>query len=146
MSNARWILMLSLVACAQREVEVVIHTPVNCCTPVGDRACVEDPCPLRMVTGISVRLEGADGTTTQERCIEPPDELCTYEDLSDFVFLDGIEPSDGVELRVVGYEDEDCELTREFDCESFGDNVIDLREDGTSVVPLWCDCPRGARE
>ena len=145
--NRYVVVFLLLSGCAQREVEVVIHTPEACCTPVGDRTdCVEDPCPLRTVGSLHVELEEADGSLAKERCVAPPDGLCRYEDLSAFTLLEGIEPRDGVELRVTGFDDATCGDVQRFSCESFGENVIDLREDGVEEVPLWCDCPRALDE
>jgi hypothetical protein len=142
------VLLLLAASCGDRELTLEIHTPRDCCRPINpDAGCVEDPCPLRMVRSIETVLERADGTVAYRRCGAPPDGLCAYEDLRGYRFIGSVEPSDGIEVRVEGFAAEGCprpdpgQPTTDpvfFRCDSFGDNVVDLRRGGE--IPMWCEC------
>lgn len=137
---SRWLLLLlALAACTDREVSLRIHTPAECNGGVPDASPPE--CPLAPVAGVRTVLQRADGSIAFDRCERVQDALCTYEDLSGFVFIDGVPPSDGIEIRIEGSAEADCGLPTVFRCDSFGDNVVDLRRTGV-VVPMWCQCPR----
>ena len=126
--------------CSDRPIRLELHTPSSCCREVDpERPCVEDPCPLRDLLSIQTTLERADGTTAVGACAEAPADVCSYDDLEGFAFIDDVEVEGGLEVRLEGFPAEGCSGDLLFRCESFGDNVVDLRREGL-VVPMWCDC------
>lgn len=131
-------LLIAFAACQGRPVDVRIHTPRACCDPAAPE-CEEPACPLSALRSLRTVLEGADGTVAADECAAI-EEVCSFEDLTGFVFIDGVSPSDGFEVRIEGYATPDCDGDRFVRCDSFGDNVIDLRETDVDV-PVWCDCP-----
>lgn len=123
-------------ACGTRDVALDIHTPAQCCRGEG---CVEPECPLARVGCVRTSIELVDGTLAHAE--DEPAELCRYEDLAGFVFLDRVmQPSDAVDVRIEGRAGAACEGDLVFTCESFGEHVIDLERDTRAGV--FCECPR----
>lgn len=137
MSRAALLALSALLAsCGTREVVVDIHTPAQCCTTPG----CEPECPLAGVRSVLTRLERVDGTIAFMGCEPTPADVCRYEDLQGFVFLDRVvQPSEAVEVRIEGRTAADCEGELLLTCDSFGEHVVDLTRDDT--VALFCDCP-----
>jgi hypothetical protein len=138
-SSRRALLFLLLTACADREVALEIHTPAACCGSFS-ADCGEDPCPLSSLSSVRIRVERADGSLAFERCTDTAAGVCNYESLTGLTLIDGIPPSDGVELIMDGFPDPDCGGDRLFGCESLGDHQTDLRRKGQAVL-VWCECP-----
>ncbi len=134
------IFAVSLPACGDREISILIHTPESCCNPLETgRDCVEDPCPLRNVVSIRTSLERAGRIVATEQCVSPPQRFCTYENLAGFTLISDVEPSGGVEVRIDGFYETGCSGDLYFRCESFGENTVDLRDEDITI-PMWCEC------
>lgn len=131
------ILFALLAGCGTRDVVVTIDTPAMCCDSPG----CEPECPLAGASFIHTVLERVDGTIADEDCIAAPEGICRYEDLESFVFLERVtQPSEAVEVRVEGRTSESCHDDQlVFNCDSFGEHVVDLTRD--DHIALFCDCP-----
>ncbi|HJL20463.1 MAG TPA: hypothetical protein RMH99_32650 [Sandaracinaceae bacterium LLY-WYZ-13_1] len=136
----RWLpvlLALALCACGIRNLELDVHAPATCEAETRDGGA---DCPLGAVRSFETILERVDGTRLDRECMPVEGTVCTYEDLSGFLFLRRSPATDGVEIFVTGWTEPGCDGGLAMSCESFGDGVIDLEQ--AQSVPLWCDCPR----
>ena len=119
--------------CGLRTLIVTFHTPTDC--PTSDAGC-----PLGEARSIRTRMIRRDGTELASQCSGVTGRVCHYEELTDFVFLNRTEASDGIEVILEARTAPGCGGEIVTRCDSFGDSVIDLTD--TDEVPVWCDCPR----
>lgn len=131
--------------CNIRDLTLEIHAPDECPTRLSDGSLgPEPPCPLEGIGSFRTDLARVDGLLAATECMAAPDDLCTFADLTGYNFLQRSPSSEGVEIRIVGFDDADCGESggeRRLTCETFGESVIDLTSEDPST-PIWCDCPR----
>lgn len=139
------LLALLAAGCNIRDLTLEIHAPEECPVPLADGGLGPEPmCPLEGIGSFRTELARVDGLIAASECMVAPAALCTYEDLTGYNFLQRSESSEGVEIRIVGYDDATCGDDggeQRLACETFGESVIDLTSEETST-PIWCDCPR----
>ena len=135
------LLCLFVVACGNREVSLEFHTPEVCCPPESvDPGCTEPECPLANVRSVLTQVERVDLTLAHERCRSIDRGTCRFEDLDGLLFTGTIEPQDGAEVLLSGFDGPDCGGEAIFSCDSFGDHTVDLTDEDIAI-PLWCSCP-----
>ena len=139
--NRAWLVAAALLAgscVGSKRVDLTFHTP-RACQPAGEDAGPGDACPLRAVDYLKISLEHSDGTVEFEACKPAPAGLCRLEGLRDFLFIERVAQTDGVELTITGWTDRDCRGALALSCETFGAGVSDLSD--VNDVPIWCECP-----
>ncbi len=135
----RALVLAFLVGCGDREVDVELHTPAQCGIGDGGVVASNEGCELGGLASIRIVVESSAGIAIAQRCEEAPS-ACRYEDLVGRQWLDDVPPQRAVAVRVQGFDGPDCAGEEIFYCESLGDHLVDLEDDGFPV-DLFCPCP-----